>query len=1329
MTALLHRPHRFLLLILLYTVAACGEDGSSGVLDPADLNLSVTTGLSVGVPDGALLQVRAFDARGNQLALVTQALAAGSGDWAVTISNLPAETPLRITAVVQGPDGTVLWSGELEAFVVADGGSSGSLVMRAGGPENEGASGVTLSAPATLMVGDRGELTVTVSGAPASAVVLLSSDPSVLRLLPGGGIEAVAPGEATLRALSGLHLAAATVQVTARLDRLEVDPAEAVLTTIGETLDLAVRGVGTDGSEVTELPGAVEWLVEGDAVTVDAEGRITAAAAGEATVVARLVELPTVLGHARILVQQEATAIEIVDGDGQSGVVGEALPVSPRVRLVDASGAPVVGGAVRFATTTLGGRVLQANAVTDVSGEATSGSWILGVAPGAQELVATAESGVSVTFQASATASPPARLVAVTPLLQDGTAGEVVVVVPRVQVEDAFGNPLVGVAVGFVPLDGGTVVGADAVSDDAGQAGPGSWTLGVMAGEQRLEARVDGVEPVVFRVDAQPGAVAALVLVAGDGQTAEVATTLPVNPRVRVEDAGGSPLEGITVTFTVISGGGSITDGSVMSAADGTAEVGSWTLGETAGTQELQAEVAGVPVVLFEAEALAAAPDSVVAVTALTQDGEVGQAVPVLPVVRVTDTYGNPVEGVAVTFTLLDGGAVTGEDATTDAAGEATPTSWTLGGSLGDQRLEAEAAGVGTVTFVVDAAPGPPADLVITDGDGQSADVGTSVAVAPTVRLEDAFGNLLEGVTVIFSVDAGGGSITGATPTTAADGTASVGSWTVGATAGENRLDATVGALSVTFVATAMDPLACTAMAVGEVLTTTMSGASTLCFEGGAEGAEFTYMPLNTGSANLSLTVTGTGIQGVTGPPSPAPAFGSMGEVLGGEDHGLVEARHVPGPGSLPSGSGGGSPGVRFRSGGLERAIVPGVPTIGDLWELEVGDMCASSGPARTGRVRSIGTHSIVVADTLNPVGGFTTAQYDSIAAEFDSIAYSTVTDNFGAVSDIDANNRVVLFFTAAMNELSPPASSVAHFARYAPRDLFSAASCSGSNEGEIIYLLVPDPTGTINSNVRTVSFVRGNVIRTAGRELSRLVNASRRLMILGAPTLEEPWLDEALADVASELMFYRMAEGLTPRSNIQLADLTTGPFASRRVAAFNNYANTNFTQFRPWLQRPDTTGALKEGDLTLAARGVGWAFLRYAADRVGGSEAAFWASFTASAATGIDNLEASIGADAADWLADFVVGVYADDAVAGVDPEYTQPSWNYRSVFGGLGGFPLGTRPLTNTVPLTLSYSRGGGATFIRFGVAASGEGVVTLESGGLPVTADHPVMVIRSR
>jgi hypothetical protein len=71
------------------------------------------------------------------------------------------------------------------------------------------------------------------------------------------------------------------------------------------------------------------------------------------------------------------------------------------------------------------------------------------------------------------------------------------------------------------------------------------------------------------------------------------------------------------------------------------------------------------------------------------------------------------------------------------------------------------------------------------------------------VRVEDAFGNAIDGVKVAFTVTLGGGSVTDDTVTSDANSLATVGDWFLGA-AGVNTLEASVsGAPSVTFTATA----------------------------------------------------------------------------------------------------------------------------------------------------------------------------------------------------------------------------------------------------------------------------------------------------------------------------------------------------------------------------------------------------------------------------------------------------------------------------------------------------------------------------------------------
>ena len=66
----------------------------------------------------------------------------------------------------------------------------------------------------------------------------------------------------------------------------------------------------------------------------------------------------------------------------------------------------------------------------------------------------------------------------------------------------------------------------------------------------------------------------------------------------------------------------------------------------------------------------------------------------------------------------------------------------------------------------------------------------------PCVRVLDNNGNGVAGISILFNVTGGGGSATGTSATTAADGRATVASWTLGANAGVNTMTAQVNGLA-----------------------------------------------------------------------------------------------------------------------------------------------------------------------------------------------------------------------------------------------------------------------------------------------------------------------------------------------------------------------------------------------------------------------------------------------------------------------------------------------------------------------------------------------------
>jgi hypothetical protein len=83
------------------------------------------------------------------------------------------------------------------------------------------------------------------------------------------------------------------------------------------------------------------------------------------------------------------------------------------------------------------------------------------------------------------------------------------------------------------------------------------------------------------------------------GFTAPPGTQVTNPPSVLLSDQKGAPVAGVVVTFTVTSGGGTVTGATATSNASGVATVGSWTLGTAAGSNTLSAQSGSLPAVTF----------------------------------------------------------------------------------------------------------------------------------------------------------------------------------------------------------------------------------------------------------------------------------------------------------------------------------------------------------------------------------------------------------------------------------------------------------------------------------------------------------------------------------------------------------------------------------------------------------------------------------------------------------------------------------------------------------------------------------------------------------
>jgi hypothetical protein len=401
-------------------------------------------------------------------------------------------------------------------------------------------------------------------------------------------------------------------------------------------------------------------------------------------------------------------------------------------------------------------------------------------------------------------------------------------------------------------------------------------------------------------------------------------------------------------------------------------------------------------------------------------------------------------------------------------------------------------------------------------------------------------------------------------------------------------------------------------------------------------------------------------------------------------------------------------------------------------------------------RIAAVSNHAVVAVDTRNPAAGIGDDFYQGVAVSFDTLVWPTDTRNFGLPLDIDKNGHVILFYTRAVNGLTSRGSASYVGGFFYSRDLRPTTggtsltpTCAGSNAGELFYLLAPDPNGVVG-DARSASFVSRVTVGTVAHEFQHLINAERRLYVLGTQNYDEAvWLNEGLSHIAEEINFYQSG-GLSPAGQpgqSPEARLTARSIGSAgALTALNGFGFQNLARFSLYLARPDTSSPYADND-ELSTRGATWSFLRYAADRSRAGDSAFFYSLVNSTNLGLDNLRAvvaarggaSAGVPLETWFSDWAVSNYADNLASNLPAQFTQPSWVFRSVltqfstgsslFNG-GVYPLLTSPLTAGSSQTVSLG-GGGASYYTFSIPAGATASVTFSITGTASPAVRAMLV----
>jgi len=410
---------------------------------------------------------------------------------------------------------------------------------------------------------------------------------------------------------------------------VQARPTSATTSPAPLTIPLTYVGPGKDAASLTLTPDSVVGI-RGQSVTLtaaarDAQGAVlpntpvaftssdttlvrVTLGGGVATLVGArgtaLVIAQTLTGQrdtARVSITPTASAIAIATGNNQEVRQGGtfAQPLVARVTAVD--GLPVANVPVRFAVATGRGSVGAALDTTDAAGLAQT-TWTAGDTAMTGSVVAAVDgqSTLSVTFAGTQLSTGPSFLAFGVPPRRGVPAGDSIGPV-SVGIYNRF-NELLPNYRGTMTLaliggpPGAQLRGTTTVSVDSGSST--GWfrdvTIDKGGSGYRLVATLlsPNLTATSDTFSLAPPRPATLELLTGDGRVTPGGSVFPDSIRLGVKDRFGVGLGGVPVTFTIISGNGSVSPTPLVTNASGIAAA-AWTAG-LSGPQVVEVSVRGL---------------------------------------------------------------------------------------------------------------------------------------------------------------------------------------------------------------------------------------------------------------------------------------------------------------------------------------------------------------------------------------------------------------------------------------------------------------------------------------------------------------------------------------------------------------------------------------------------------------------------------------------------------------------------------------------------------------------------------------------------------------